>query len=139
MNADKDQVCAEMQQQFAALTIVEFEELKERWRKEFSQSGKKDSGCGHGLIRFPYDRAFTPCHCGQVLGCGKKTMFEKLLASLGLQKIPKHEPLGPSAFAALRARHYKELEELDSLGGGSSQNLPREVVFCGTTKACPDV
>lgn len=64
--ADRDQVIADMWRKYGELGADEFAALREKWRAEFVAMGKlarADSGCGHGLVRFPYERDFTPCHC----------------------------------------------------------------------------
>lgn len=58
-SVDKDKLIAAMYRRYGDDLGV----LKEKWQAEFAAGGPEDSGCGHGLVRFAYDRESTPCHC----------------------------------------------------------------------------
>lgn len=62
---DRDQLIFEMRENYSELGAPEFEVLKRKWREEFAELKRLEGGCGHGLVRFPYERDFTPCHCGR--------------------------------------------------------------------------
>lgn len=61
---DRDDIIGAIHRQYPNMSDDEFVSLKAGWRKASKVTGDIDDGCGHGLIRFPYDREFTPCHCG---------------------------------------------------------------------------
>jgi hypothetical protein len=62
---EKDDQLSAMWNQ-AHMSAADFEKLKDEKRAEADRRGLDDFGCGHGAVRFPFDKKFTPCFCGSI-------------------------------------------------------------------------